>query len=62
MSEIKPNSNKSNRGGPRPGAGRKPKAAAFEAAEFSRNRGLIVLNTLEPKREASPATRLELLK
>lgn len=62
MSEIKPNSNKSNRGGPRPGAGRKPKAAAFEAAEFSRNRGLIVLNTLEPKREATPATRLELLK
>jgi capsid protein len=59
--QIKSNSNKSNRGGARPGAGR-PKAAAYEAAEFSRNRGLIFLNTVDPKREAPPQTRIELLK
>ena len=59
------NQTKSNRGGHRPGAGRpksSPKAAAFEAAEFSRNRGIIYLPTVEPKREAPPATRMELLK
>ena len=61
-SKIKANSKKSNRGGPRPGAGRPPKAAAFEAAEFSRQRGLIVLDTFEPRREAPPQTRLTLLK
>jgi lambda family phage portal protein len=59
--QIKSNSKKSNRGGARPGAGR-PKAAAYEAAEFSRNRGLIVLNTVDPKREAPPQTRIDLLK
>ena len=66
MPEIKNKSNKSNRGGFRPGAGRpsktSPHAAAFEAAEFSRQRGLIVLNTADPKREATPHTRTELLK
>jgi len=65
-SKIKPESKKSNRGGPRPGAGRPPKssprAAAFEAAEWSPNRGLVVLNTVEPKRETPPHTRLQLLK
>jgi lambda family phage portal protein len=61
---------KSNRGGPRPGAGRprktSPKAlvnSSFEAADISnRNRGYIYLNTVEPKREAPPQTRMELLK
>lgn len=61
-SKIKPESKKSNRGGPRPGAGRPPKAAAFEASEWSPNRGLVVLNTVEPKRETPPHTRLQLLK
>jgi lambda family phage portal protein len=60
--EIKPKSKKSNRGGTRPGAGRPPKAAAFEAAEHSRDRGLIVLNTVEPRRETPPHTRTTLLK
>ena len=66
MSEIK----KSKRGGYRPGAGRPrknatkstPKAAAFEAAEHSVNRGIIMLNTVEPRRELPSQTRLELLK
>ena len=59
-------SKKSNRGGFRFNAGRPPKssprAAAFEAAEWSPNRGLVVLNTVEPKRETPPHTRLTLLK
>jgi capsid protein len=63
VSEIK----KSNRGGKRAGAGRPkknatPKAAAFEAAEHSINRGLVILNTVEPRRELPAQTRLELLK
>ena len=61
MEEIK----KSNRGGHRPGAGRKPgstpKAAAFEAAEQSTERGVIFLNTVDPKRELAPQTRLKIL-
>ena len=61
-SKIKQESKKSNRGGYRPGAGRPPKAAAFEATEWSPNRGLVVLNTVEPKRETPPHTRLALLK
>lgn len=60
-SEIK----NSNWGGRRPGAGR-PKAltnSAFEAADIAnRNRGYIYLNTVEPKRETPPQTRMELLK
>ena len=66
MPEIKNNSKKSNRGGARPGAGRpaktSPRAAAFEAAEHSKDRGLILLNTVEPKRETPPHTRTALLK
>ena len=67
MPEIKNNSKNSNRGGARPGAGRpaksSPRAAAFEAADpAQRSRGLIYLPTVEPKREAPPQTRLELLK
>ena len=61
MAEIK----KSNRGGYRPGAGRKPgaapKAAAFEAAEQSSDRGVIFLNTVDPKRELPPQTRVAIL-
>lgn len=60
--KIKPEIKQSNRGGKRPGAGRPPKASAFEAANQSRNRGTIYLSTLEPKREATPQTRLEILK
>jgi len=56
MAEIK----KSNRGGRRPGAGR-PKAAAFEAAEQSTERGVIFLNTVDPKRELPPQTRIAIL-
>jgi lambda family phage portal protein len=61
-SKIKQESKKSNRGGPRPGAGRPPRAAAFEATEHKSDRGLIFLNTVEPKREATPHTRLALLR
>jgi len=60
MAEIK----KSTRGGARPGAGRKPnpiKAAAFEAAEQSTDRGVIFLNTVDPKRELPPQTRVAIL-
>jgi len=54
---------KSNHGGKRAGAGRKaqPKAAAFEAAEQSTERGVIFLNTVDPKRELAPQTRLKIL-
>ena len=56
---------KSNHGGTRAGAGRKPggtpKAAAFEAAEQSTERGVIFLNTVDPKRELTPQTRLKIL-
>lgn len=56
---------KSKRGGTRPGAGRKPgsspKAASFEAAEQSTERGVIFLNTVDPKRELSPQTRIKIL-
>jgi lambda family phage portal protein len=65
VSKSNENQKKSNRGGRRPGAGR-PKAlvnSSFEAADISnRNRGYIYLNTVEPKREAPPQTRMELLK
>jgi capsid protein len=60
VAEIK----KSKRGGYRPGAGRKAnpiKAAAFEAAEQSTERGVIFLNTVDPKRELPPMTRLKIL-
>lgn len=59
MEEIK----KSNRGGARKGAGRKaqPRAAAFEAAEQSTDRGVIFLGTLDPKRELTPQTRTSIL-
>ncbi len=59
MAEIK----KSTHGGKRPGAGRKaqPKAAAFEAAEQSTDRGVIFLNTVDPKRELTPQTRTKIL-
>ena len=57
---------KSSWGGPRPGAGRprKPdaKAAAFEAAQPSLNRGLIWVPTTDPKRELTAHTRLEILR
>lgn len=54
---------KSNHGGKRVGAGRKaqPKAASFEAAEQSTDRGVIFLNTVDPKRELAPQTRLKIL-
>jgi capsid protein len=57
---------KSNRGGIRPGSGRprksSPKAAAFEAAEPSINRGVVYFNTTDPKQEVPAYTRLEILK
>lgn len=57
---------KSSWGGTRPGAGRprksEAKAAAFEAAEPSLNRGLVYFNTVEPRKEISSYTRLEILK
>jgi len=57
---------KSSWGGTRPGAGRprKPdaKAAAFEAAQLSLNRGLIWIPTTDPKRELTAHTRLEILR
>ena len=57
---------KSSWGGTRPGAGRprKPdaKAAAFEAAQPSLNRGLIWIPTTDPKRELTAHTRLEILR
>lgn len=57
---------KSNRGGARPGAGRPSKldakAAAFEAAQPSLNRGLIWIPTTDPKRELTAYTRLEILR
>ena len=53
-------------GGNRPGAGRprKPdaRAAAFEAAEQNQNRGLIFLNTVDPRREVTPQTREQLIR
>ncbi|MFZ4597813.1 MAG: phage portal protein [Terrimicrobiaceae bacterium] len=61
-SEIKEQIKKSNRGGRREGAGRKPKAAAFEAAEQSINRGIILLNTVEPRKELTEASRTAILK
>ncbi|MCX6964769.1 MAG: phage portal protein [Verrucomicrobia bacterium] len=57
---------KSSWGGTRPGAGRprKPdaKAAAFEAAQPSLNRGLIWVPTTDPKRELTAHTRMEILR
>jgi len=62
QSEIKV----SKRGGLRPGAGRprKPeaKAAAFEAAQPSLNRGYIWMPTTDPKRELTPTSRMEILR
>jgi len=61
---MAPKIKKSSWGGPRPGAGRPrrdPQAAAFEGAEHSRERSLIVMNTYEPKRELAPRTRMELM-
>jgi lambda family phage portal protein len=53
-------------GGTRPGAGRPrkldAKAAAFEAAQPSLNRGLIWIPTTDPKRELTAHTRLEILR
>ena len=68
MEEIK----KSKRGGARPGAGRKKKAAsaivpraasAFEAGDrHSLNRGFLLINTVDPRRELTGATRQEVMR
>lgn len=65
-SEIK---TKSKRGGFRAGAGRKktPKASvvggsAFDAALTSPSRGIIVMNTVDPRRELTAGVRTEILK
>jgi lambda family phage portal protein len=67
MPEIKPEikKSKSGRGGRREGAGRKPaiKALNFEgAAPATAGRGLLVINTVDPKRELTNATRMWLLR
>jgi capsid protein len=63
-SKIKKSS--SSWGGSRPGAGRPrkldAKAAAFEAAQPSLNRGLVWIPTTDPKRELTAHTRLEILR
>jgi len=62
MGEIK---NSKGRGGARAGAGRPrketPRNAAFEAGEQSTERGVIFLNTVDPKRELTPQTRIKIL-
>jgi capsid protein len=63
---VSAKSKKSSWGGTRPGAGRPrkldAKAAAFEAAQPSLNRGLIWIPTTDPKRELTAHSRLEILK
>ena len=55
---------KSRWGGKREGSGRKPspKASAFEAADISHQRGLILIDTVDPKRELTPRTREQLIR
>ena len=57
---------KSSWGGTRAGAGRPrkldAKAAAFEAAQPSLNRGLVWVPTTDPKRELTAYTRMEILR
>ena len=57
---------KSSWGGTRPGAGRPrkldAKAAAFEAAQPSLNRGLVWIPTTDPRRELTAHTRIEILR
>lgn len=60
MEEIKP---KSNRGGRRAGAGRKPKVqnASFETARTTDNVGRVYMTSLEPKKEVTPWDRILLM-
>ncbi|MBU3720728.1 MAG: phage portal protein [Burkholderiaceae bacterium] len=60
-SEIKSEIKKSKRGGARPGAGRKPKAS-FDASKPSPARGVIVFNTVDPKRELTQGVRTEIMR